>query len=107
MPKLDFIVSNPPYVPNSDYEYIEPRVKDFEPSKALFVKDHDPLIFYKRIVDLAPVYLKPGAQVFMEIYHLAGPDIIELFQGPEWAQVQITKDINQKDRLLRAVFQTN
>ena len=107
LPKLDIIVSNPPYVPDSDFESIESKVKDFEPSKALFVSDQDPLIFYKRIVDLAPFYLKPGAQVFMEIYHLAGPDIIKVFQGPHWSQVKVTKDINEKDRLLQAVFQSN
>ena len=104
LPVLDIIVSNPPYVPESDLPSLEARVRDYEPSAALFVSDHDPLIFYRRMVEIAPLYLKPGGQVFMEIYHTAGPDIVRLFEQSRWSQVQVTKDINGNDRLLHAIL---
>jgi len=79
-------------------------VKDFEPSQALFVPEQNPLIFYQRIAKLAPEYLVPGGQVFLEIYHLAGPAIKSLFQGSLWSQVLIKKDLQGRDRIIKATL---
>ena len=106
LPALDIIVSNPPYIPESDLPSLAARVREYEPFTALFVSNQDPLIFYQRMVEVAPLHLKPGGQVFMEIYHTAGPDIVSLFQPSRWSQVQITKDINGKDRLLHAILRS-
>ncbi len=103
---LDIMVSNPPYVPQSDRASMDPRVLDFEPSKALFTPEENPLIFYQRIESLAAEYLVPGGQVFLEIYHLAGPAVMSLFQGPQWSQVLIKKDLQGKDRMLKAVLKS-
>ena len=104
---LDFIVSNPPYVPQSGQASMDRRVIDFEPSQALFVPKQNPLIFYQRIANLAPDYLVPGGQVFLEIYHLAGPAVMSLFQGPQWSQARIKKDLQGKDRMLKAILKSN
>ena len=104
LPPLDFIISNPPYIPQGDLSTIDSRVKNFEPSKALFVPDHNPLIFYERIAQLAPEYLIAGGQVFLEIYHLAGPEIMALFKGPHWSQVNLKKDLQGKDRMINATL---
>jgi release factor glutamine methyltransferase len=104
LPQLDIIVSNPPYVPKSDHAFMDSKVKDFEPLQALFVPEQDPVIFYQRIANLAPEYLVPGGQVFLEIYHLAGLAVKSLFQGPQWSQVLIKKDLQGKDRMLKAIL---
>ncbi len=93
---FDIIVSNPPYVPQSGQASMDRRVIDFEPSQALFVPKQNPLIFYQRIANLAPDYLVPGGQVFLEIYHLAGPAVKSLFQGPQWSQALIKKTSREK-----------
>lgn len=107
LPALDLIVSNPPYVPLTDLASLHSRVKDYEPSQALFVPDQDPLIFYKRIAHLAPTYLVPGGQVILEIYHLMGPALASLFQEPQWSQVQIKKDLQGKDRIFKATLSSS
>jgi release factor glutamine methyltransferase len=104
LPQLDIIVSNPPYVPKSDHAFMDSKVKDFEPLQALFVPEQDPVIFYQRIANLAPEYLVPGGQVFLEIYHLAGLAVKSLFQGPQWSQVSIKKDLQGKDRMVKAIL---
>ena len=106
LPLLDFIISNPPYVPQGDLGTIDSRVKNFEPSKALFVPDHNPLIFYERIAQLAPGHLVAGGQVFLEIYHLSGPEIMALFKGSQWSQVNIKKDLQGKDRMIKATLKS-
>ncbi len=104
LPQLDAIVSNPPYVPQSDRESIHQRVKDYEPAGALFVPDQAPLLFYQRIAELAPLYLKPGGRVYLEIYHTAGPAISALFRKPQWSQVIVKKDLHGKDRLVKVTW---
>ncbi len=101
---LDIIVSNPPYVPQSCQASMDRRVIDFEPSQALFVPEQNPLTFYQRIANLASDYLVPGGQVFLEIYHLAGPAVKSLFQGPQWSQALIKKDLQGKDRIVKAIL---
>ena len=105
LPKLDLIISNPPYVPESDRASINPRVKDFEPDSALFVPDSNLLLFYRRITALAPEYLKPGGQLYLEIYHTQSQEVLELLQAPRWSQAITKKDLQGKDRLVSATFQ--
>ncbi len=104
---LDIIVSNPPYVPEPSKASMDTRVIDFEPPQALFVSEQNPLIFYQRIANLAAEYLAPGGQVFLEIFHLSGPAVMSLFQGPQWSQVLIKKDLQGKDRMVKAVLKSS
>ena len=66
--KYHVIVSNPPYIPCSERKNVMDRVKDFEPERALFVKDSDPLIFYRKIAQFAQLNLFPGGNLFFEVH---------------------------------------
>lgn len=99
----DVIVSNPPYVLESEKELMNKNVKDFEPATALFVKDKDPLLFYKRIVHLAEENLKSGGSLYFEINESFGIESIQLFENILWKEVELRKDIRGKDRMLKAI----
>lgn len=65
---LDFIVSNPPYVPIWNADEVADNVKRFEPSMAVFVEHDDPIVFYKRLFQYFLPFLKPGGWLFFEIH---------------------------------------
>ena len=66
------IVSNPPYVRNSEKELMQRNVLDFEPHSALFVDDSDPLVFYRAILRKAEILLQPGGRIYFEINEAMG-----------------------------------
>lgn len=100
--RYDLIVSNPPYVCESERELMSDRVLNFEPSLALFVKDNDPLVFYKKIVTLAEKNLNEGGWLFVEINENFSKEVASLMFNLQ--NVTINKDINGKDRWIRARF---
>ena len=63
---LSLIVSNPPYICDSEADQMEANVLDYEPEIALFVPDNDPLKFYVPIMNLAQSALHPGGQLWLE-----------------------------------------
>ena len=65
-PKWDLIVSNPPYICNSEADQMEANVLDYEPETALFVPDDNPLMFYIPIMNYAHSALRPGGQLWLE-----------------------------------------
>lgn len=65
--RFDIIVSNPPYIAESEKSDMEPRVYEHEPQQALFVPDSDPLRFYTAIARLARQALNPGGTLYFEI----------------------------------------
>ena len=67
LPKVDLIVSNPPYVLHSEKEKMKKNVLDYEPHLAIFVSDINALIFYKKIANLATISLVSGGKLFFEI----------------------------------------
>jgi len=97
----DIIVSNPPYVRNSEKQLMHRNVLDFEPPRALFVPDDDPLKFYRAILDLAGNILKPGGSVWFEINEAMGGSVIELLKSYKFHGINIIKDINGKDRIAK------
>ncbi|MDH3709067.1 MAG: peptide chain release factor N(5)-glutamine methyltransferase [Cyclobacteriaceae bacterium] len=101
---LHILVCNPPYVPQSDLESMQMQVKQHEPHGALFVPDGNPLIFYERLAIVAPTLLKPGGCLYLETYHAFGPQVIALFQDPCWAKVELRKDLQGKDRMIKATL---
>ena len=99
--KLGIIVSNPPYVRNSEKKYMSKNVLDFEPHIALFVEDSDPLLFYRAILKFAGKVLLPGGKVYFEINEAMGKSMIKLFEQTGYSGIQIVSDINGKDRIIK------
>jgi release factor glutamine methyltransferase len=99
--KLDWIVSNPPYISASERQSINKNVSAHEPHLALFA-DPDPLIFYKAIAFQAKSKLNNGGKVIVEINEKSGNETAAIFTGQNLSSVKILKDINGKDRFVIA-----
>jgi release factor glutamine methyltransferase len=97
---FDIIISNPPYVLTSEKTYMKKNVLDFEPEKALFVPEDDPLIFYHRITEEAARVMNPGGMLFYEINEQFGIEVQHLLEELEFTGVEIKKDIHGKDRFV-------
>jgi release factor glutamine methyltransferase len=98
--KFDIIVSNPPYVRNLEKAEIKPNVLDNEPHLALFVSDNDPLIFYKKIAELATANLNPNGQLFFEINQYLGKETHDLLKSIGLKNIELRKDIYGNDRMI-------
>ena len=99
----DLIISNPPYVRESEKEQMRGNVLRHEPEMALYVKDEDPLLFYKKIARLAQAGLRPGGALFFEINQYMGKELISLLRGLGFVSIELKKDIYGADRMIRAV----
>lgn len=97
---LDIIVSNPPYVTQSEKAELAPNVRDHEPGLALFVEDHDPLLFYRKIAQLGKSWLKPGGMLFFEINERFGQETVDLLESLGYEEVRLQKDLGGKDRMV-------
>lgn len=95
---LDIIVSNPPYVCDSERAGMEPNVLDYEPHTALFVPDNDPLMFYRAIARYATGALAPGGRIYLEINRQYGEETVRLLtsMGMEDATVMLDSYGNQR-----------
>ena len=104
-PKFDVVVSNPPYICESEKSSMRPNVLNFEPSSALFVPDDDPLLFYRRIAKIFSLPLREGLGVgllFFEINEAFGPQLSAMLDSLGYTDIQIHKDIYGKDRIIEA-----
>jgi release factor glutamine methyltransferase len=101
--KYHVIVSNPPYIPCSERKDVMNRVKDFEPERALFVEDSDPLIFYRKIAQFAQSNLFPGGNLFFEVHRDFGKACVQLLEDMSYVKIQLKKDIFGNERMVRAV----
>ena len=99
---FDCIVSNPPYIPNSDKVRMKNNVLDFEPDMALFVEDDNPLIFYRKIAEEGLKYIKPTGYLFFEIHEDLGEETKALIEDIGYNNVELRKDLNGKDRMIKA-----
>jgi len=99
----DIVVSNPPYVMESEAEDMERNVLDFEPHEALFVPDVNPLLFYERIADAALTILNDGGRLYFEINRSKGPEIVEMLEDRGFVEIELRKDISGNNRMIRAV----
>ena len=105
-PKLDLIVSNPPYVRDTEKLLMEKNVLEYEPELALFVPDKNPLIFYERISDFALAHLKNCGSLYFEINEAFGKECVEMLETKGFSNIIVKKDINGKDRMIRAIVST-
>ncbi len=101
LPKSDIIVSNPPYVRISEKQYMKKNVIGFEPHRALFVPDRDPLKYYSAILSLSDNILNSGGSVYFEINEAMGKQISDMFELHKFRDIRIIKDINGKDRIAK------
>jgi release factor glutamine methyltransferase len=101
--QFQLLVSNPPYVMQKEKENMRPNVLQHEPPLALFVPDNDPLIFYRRIKELADRTLAPGGKIYLEINEQLARETAALFPFAMYEKPAIMKDIHGKNRFLRVV----
>ena len=99
--KVDILISNPPYVLQSEKTSMLPNVLDYEPELALFVSDNDPLIYYKHLAKHACYILCDDGIVCVEINERFGEAVQAIFEGVG-LQASVIKDINNKERFVVA-----
>ncbi len=104
LPKVNLIVSNPPYVLNSEKEKMQENVLAYEPHSALFVTDKNPLIFYKQIANLATKSLTSGGMLFFEINEQFANELIVILTQSGFVDIELKKDINDRDRMIKAIW---
>ena len=102
--KVDLIVSNPPYVLNSQQEHMDQNVLAYEPHLALFVSDNNPLVFYEKIIYLASKSLTSSGKLFFEINEKFGDELIAILIQNSFVDIELKKDVNDKDRMIKAVW---
>jgi len=102
LPKLDVIISNPPYVLLKEKKIMLDNVLSNEPHLALFVPNNNPLLFYKKIADLAFTSLPKNGLLFFEINEFFGNEIVDMLSAIGFVDIKLKKDINDKDRMIKA-----
>lgn len=98
--QFDMIVSNPPYVMESEKALMRSNVLDYEPHLALFVSDDDPLIFYRAVAEWALLMLRPGGYGIVEINEALALETEEIFRDLGFRNVRTVKDLHDKDRFV-------
>ncbi len=101
LPLFDCIVSNPPYIKDSERSNMSKHVIKYEPSIALFVSDDDPLIFYRKIILLANSHLSKNGRIYLEINQTHGEEVVTLFQNQGYETI-LRKDLMGNDRMVKA-----
>ena len=99
--KFHLIVSNPPYVRESEKIHMQANVLNWEPALALFVPDSDPMLFYENIIAGSYRLLAPGGYLFLEINENFPDEIIQLYQDNNFAGIEIAKDISERYRMAK------
>jgi release factor glutamine methyltransferase len=97
--EFDIIVSNPPYVRYLEKKEISKNVLEYEPHLALFVEDHDALLFYRKISQLAQKNLVSGGQLYFEINQYLAKEMQELLEHFNFKNIELKKDIYGNDRM--------
>ncbi len=101
---FDLIVSNPPYVLESDKELMCANVLNHEPHTALFVADEEALLFYMAIADFSQKHLNKNGKLFFEIHESKGKEVLQMLQKKHFSELELRKDMQGKDRMVKAVW---
>lgn len=96
---LDLIVSNPPYITPDEQDILEPQVKDYEPSEALFFDDLEKM--YQSIIDFADQNLSTNGYLYLELHENYGDEILTLFDQNTWS-AELRNDYDKKPRFIIA-----
>ena len=97
---FDLILSNPPYIMESQKAQMRANVLNFEPSTALFVDDGDPLVFYRSIAALSHECLSSEGKGLTEINELLGPETAKVFSEAGFPKTEVVKDFYDKNRFV-------
>lgn len=99
--QFDVIVSNPPYIPESEIAIMHSNVVDYEPYLALFVPENDPLLFYRQIATVGLKMLSEGGMLYFEIHERFATQTTEMLIDLGYTRVECRQDINDKPRMIR------
>jgi len=102
MGMYSLIVSNPPYIRNSEKASMNASVLNYEPHKALFVPDSNPLKYYNKIADLALKKLIFNGMLFLEINPLCSKLVYKMLNDKGFYNVRIIHDLSGKERFIAA-----
>jgi release factor glutamine methyltransferase len=102
---FDVMVSNPPYIRESEKSEMHINVVNHEPHEALFVSDEKPLLFYERIGEMGTRHLARSGRLYFEINEAFGPEVKKFLKNKGYKEIKLRKDINGKDRMVRAVWE--
>ena len=94
------MLSNPPYIMESEKKDMRVNVLDHEPGIALFVPDDDPLVFYRAVACWSRRCLLPGGMGMAEINERLGRETSELFREAGFSDVSVVKDLNDRNRFV-------
>jgi release factor glutamine methyltransferase len=101
-PGYDIIVSNPPYVRESEKKALPDNVRNYEPAESLFVPDNDPLVFYRVIAEYGLQALKDEGRLYFELNENLGDEVCEELARFNYKRIGIKNDISGKKRMVRA-----
>lgn len=101
--RVDVLVSNPPYITESEKKDMERNVLEWEPDLALFVPDDDPLRFYKRIAELGLDILNDGGLIYFEINRAYGSETVDMLASMGYKDIELRKDLSGNDRMIKAL----
>lgn len=101
--QVDVLVSNPPYITESERTDMEANVLDWEPELALFVPDSDPLRFYRRIARKGLDWLSEGGALYFEINRAYGAETVRMLEELGYRQIELRKDLSGNDRMIKAI----
>lgn len=99
---FDIVISNPPYIPESDIVQMHKNVVEYEPHTALFVPDEDALKFYRSIARNAKSMLREGGALWFEIYEKYGSEMCDMLRAMGYSQCGVREDANLKERVVWA-----
>lgn len=102
LPVFDIIVSNPPYIKQSEAKDMRNNVLTHEPHLALFVPNEDALLFYRTIAEFGLTHLNEGGMLFFEINETLGNEAQQLLRDYNYTQIELRKDMQGKDRMIKA-----
>ncbi|HYC29112.1 MAG TPA: peptide chain release factor N(5)-glutamine methyltransferase, partial [Chitinophagaceae bacterium] len=100
--RYDIIVSNPPYIPETEKDTLHANVRDFEPGQALFVPGDDALLFYRNIAAFGLTHLQPHGSIYCELHVDHARATEELFIAAGYATTELRKDMHGNLRMLKA-----
>ena len=102
--KFDVVVSNPPYIPESDMELMRANVTKYESETALFVPDSNPLLFYRAIAQTSKRLLKKEGKLYFEIYESLAKEMIAMLETEGYSDIILREDFRGKPRMICATL---